>query len=89
MKLKLHNVSDLQNPPYATFEMSMCSIPPPQCCQPPPFMPASIRPTLQYMLLQKNENDYSELFIPVLAHLLPINLNINCYYGIKIIETIK
>jgi hypothetical protein len=51
-------------------------------------MPASIRSTLQYKLPQKNENDYNELFISVLAHLFLINLNIN-YYDIKIIETIK
>jgi hypothetical protein len=52
-------------------------------------MPAPVRSTLQYKLPQKNENDYNELFISILAHLFPINLNINCYYAIKIIETIK
>jgi hypothetical protein len=74
------------------FATSMCSIPPRQCCQPPnvgpPFMPASIRSTLQYKLPQMNENDYNELFISILAHLFPINLNIY-YCAIKIIETIK
>jgi hypothetical protein len=71
------------------FETSMCSIPKQQGCHlpnaNPPFMPASICTTLQYMLRQKNENDYSELFVSVLAHLLPIDLNINCNYSIKII----
>jgi hypothetical protein len=46
------NASNLQNPPYVTFETSMYSIPLRQCCQYPnavsPFMPASIRSTLQY-----------------------------------------
>jgi hypothetical protein len=36
-----------------------------------------------------NEKDYNELFISVLALLLPINLNINSYYAVKIIEMIK
>jgi hypothetical protein len=52
-------------------------------------MPASMRSTLQYKLPQKNDNDYNKLFISILAHLFLINLNMNCYYGIKIIETIK
>jgi hypothetical protein len=52
-------------------------------------MPASICTILQYKLPQKNENNYSELFISILVHLFPINLNINCYYAIKITETIK
>jgi hypothetical protein len=55
----------------------------------PPFMPASIHSTLQYKLPQKNENDYNELFISMLAHLFPISLNINCYYVIKVIQMIK
>jgi hypothetical protein len=66
-KIELHNACNLQNPPYAMFTISMCSIPPWQCCQSPnvgpPFMPASIYSTLQYKLPQKNENDYNELFI--------------------------
>jgi hypothetical protein len=37
----------------------------------------------------QNENDYNEIFISILAHESPINLNINCYYAIKITETIK
>jgi hypothetical protein len=52
-------------------------------------IPASIRSTLQYKLLQKNENDYNALFILILAHLFPIDLNINYYYAIKNTETIK
>jgi hypothetical protein len=40
-------------------------------------------------LLQKDENVYNELFISMLAHLLPINLNTNCYYSTKIIEMFK
>jgi hypothetical protein len=52
-------------------------------------MPASIRCTLIYKLPWKNENDCSELFISILAHLFPINLNINCYYGIMIIEMVE
>jgi hypothetical protein len=44
-------------------------------------MPASIRSTFQ--------NGYNQLFISILAYLFPINLNINCYYAIKVIETIK
>jgi hypothetical protein len=52
-------------------------------------MPASVCSTLQYRLPQKNENNYNELFISILAQLFPINLNINCYYAIKTIETIK
>jgi hypothetical protein len=55
----------------------------------PPFMPASICCILPYKLLQKNENDHSALFISVLAHLFPVNLNSNCYYAIKIIEVIR
>jgi hypothetical protein len=91
---KLHKASNLQNSPYATFTTSMCSIPPRQCCQPPntgpPFMHVSICSTLQYKLPQKNENNYKELrvFISILANLFPINLNINCYYAIRIIESI-
>jgi hypothetical protein len=45
----------------------------------PTFMPASISSTLQYTLLQKNENNYNELFISILVQLFPVNLNINCY----------
>jgi hypothetical protein len=64
-----------------------------QCCQPPktgpPFMPVSVHSTLQYNLPEKNENDYYELYISILAHLFPIDLNINCYHAIKIIEMIK
>jgi hypothetical protein len=71
----------------------MCHIPLQQCCQPPnvspPIIAASIRSTLEYKLPQKNENDNNELFISILAHLFPINWNINCYHAIKIIETIK
>jgi hypothetical protein len=52
-------------------------------------MPVPIRCTCQYKLPQKNENDYNELFISILAHLYPINLNINSYYVIKIIQMIK
>jgi hypothetical protein len=52
-------------------------------------MSASIHCTPQYKLPQENENDYNELFISILAHVFPINLNINCYYVIKIIEMIK
>jgi hypothetical protein len=52
-------------------------------------MPTSIHSTLQYKLPQKNENDYNELFISILTHLLPINLNINCHYAVKTIEMIK
>jgi hypothetical protein len=37
-----------------------------------------------YKLPQKNENDYNELFISILAHMFPINLNTDCYYAIKI-----
>jgi hypothetical protein len=48
-----------------------------------------IRSTLWYKIPQKNENDYKELFISNLANLFHINLNINYYYAIKIIETIK
>jgi hypothetical protein len=47
----------------------------PQSCL-PPFAP----PSNMYKLPQKNENDYSELYISILMHLFPINLNINCYY---------
>jgi hypothetical protein len=43
----------------------------------------------QYKLPQKNENDYSELFISIFVHLCPINLYINCYCADKSIETIK
>jgi hypothetical protein len=53
------------------------------------FMPASIRSTLQYTFLQKNENDYNELFTSILAHLFPINLNINYCYAIEVSEMIK
>jgi hypothetical protein len=64
-----------------TFTASICSIPSRQCCQPanagPPFTLASIRSTSQHELPQKNEHDYTELFISILAHLFPINLNIN------------
>jgi hypothetical protein len=64
-----------------TFTASMYSIPQRQCCQPPnagpPFMPTSIRSTLQHELPEKIENNYNELFTSVLAHLFPINLNIN------------
>jgi hypothetical protein len=52
-------------------------------------MPSSICSTLQYKLLEKNENDYNELFISILVHLFPVNLDINCYYAIKIIEMIR
>jgi hypothetical protein len=50
-------------------------------------VPHSLRPPIK--LPQKNKNDYNELFISILAHIFPINFNINCYYAIKIIETIK
>jgi hypothetical protein len=64
-----------------TFTASMCSIPPRQCCQSPnagpPFMPASIRSTVQHELPQNNENDYNDLFTSTLAHLFLNNLNIN------------
>jgi hypothetical protein len=52
-------------------------------------MPASICSTLPYEILQKNENDYSAVFISILVHLFPINLNINFYYAVKIIEMMK
>jgi hypothetical protein len=52
-------------------------------------MPASIHCTIQYKLPQKNENEYNELFISIFGHLFLNNLNINCCYGIKIIEMIK
>jgi hypothetical protein len=51
-------------------------------------MSTSIPSTLQYKFPQKNENDKNEVFISILAHMFPINLNINCYYAIKNIETI-
>jgi hypothetical protein len=51
-------------------------------------MPVSIRSTLRYKLVQKNDNNYKELFISILAHSFPINLNVNLYYAINIIETI-
>jgi hypothetical protein len=40
--------------------------------------PASIRST-QYNLPQKNENNHNELFILTVAHLYPLNSDINCY----------
>jgi hypothetical protein len=52
-------------------------------------MPGSIRSTLQYSLPQKNKKDYNELFISIWAHLFPINVNIHCYYAIKITEKLK
>jgi hypothetical protein len=86
-------LSNLQNPPYAMCTTSMCLILLQQCCQPsnasPWVVPASIHSAHQYKLPQRKESDYSELFISALAHLFPINLNINCCYAIKIIETIK
>jgi hypothetical protein len=84
---KLHNASDLQNPPYAVFTTSICSIPLQQCCKPPYASPPVTHATLQYKLPQKNENNYNELFISILEHLFLINLNINCDYTVKIIET--
>jgi hypothetical protein len=86
-KMVFYNASNLQNPPYATFKISMCSTPLGQRCQKtnvgPPFMPASN--TSYY----KRVKTTTMKIYSILAHLFPINLNINCYYAIKIIETIK
>jgi hypothetical protein len=79
-KIVFYNSFNLQNPSYATFATSICSILPWQFYQPPnagpPLMPASIRSTLQRKLPQRNENDYSELFISILAHLFPVNFTL-------------
>jgi hypothetical protein len=45
--------------------------------------------TLENKLPQEKEKDYSALFISMMAHLILINLNINCHYAIKISEAIK
>jgi hypothetical protein len=63
---------------YAMFTTNIlaCSSPPRQCCQPPnagpPFMPTSIPSTHQFKLQQKNENDYDELYISILARFLQL-----------------
>jgi hypothetical protein len=82
---KIHLMQRLKQA-YAVFlrdSVANHQMPVPNSCL-SPFAPPSN--TSSHNRIKTTTKNY---FISILAHLFPINLNINCYYYIKIIETIQ